>query len=895
MEKNNWHAQNNSQVLSAVKSSIAGLSTVEAKHRLQIDGSNELELFKPPSIIIRFLRQFHNILIYVLLFSAAITLLLGYLVDTGVILGVVVINAIFGFIQEGKAEEAIAAIRHMLVSQANVVRDGKHFIIPAKELVKGDTVLIKSGDKVPADLRLLETKNLQIQEAILTGESHAIEKNVEPVSVNASLGDRINVAYSGTTIICGKGTGVVVATGIHTEIGKISGLLKSIQPITTPLLRQMNVFGRWLTLAILVLATFTFLVGVLFWRDSVEQLFMVAVWLAVAAIPEGLPPILTVILAIGVTRMAKRRAIIRQLPAVETMGAVSTICTDKTGTLTRNEQTVQHIITSQNSYDVTDDSTVVFNLDKKVITLRDHAGLWLAINAAILCNDARFSKDERDRWHIHGNPTDKALLELGGKVKIDLELLQKEYPRSDLIPYESEHKFMATLHHSHDNKAAIYIKGAPEDILTRCTYERINGEGRPLSYDYWVQHINTLAQLGYRVIAIAVRAVSPDKRTLLFEDALENLTLVAIFGLMDAPRAEVAQAIEQCNSAKIKVKMITGDHAATARTIASQVGIDSHSGVLTGSDIDKMSDSELAQVVKDINVYARTSPQHKLRLVQALQTNGELVAMTGDGVNDAPALRKANIGVAMGHKGAEITKESAAMVIADDNFVTIVHAIEEGRIVYDNLRKVILHMLPTNAAQALILVLAIVLGFMLPVTPVQILWVNMITTVVLSTALGFEQPESDVMRRPPRKAQAAILSGFLVWRTIFVTILFVICVFGLFMLQYHFFGVSIIEARTIAVNMLVFSEAMYLLNCRKLFGPMWNVKTLFNSKLILIAIASILMLQLSFTYLPLMQKFFGTAAINFKQWLYIILLSLGVFVFVEFEKFFLKKFMSKSY
>jgi calcium-translocating P-type ATPase len=880
MNKTNWHAQNINEVLATVESSSAGLSLAEAEHRLKIHGSNELAALKRTSFIMRFLRQFHNILIYVLLISAATTLLLGYFVDTSVILGVVILNAIFGFMQEGKAEKAIEAISKMLAPNAKVMRGNELQITPAKSLVAGDIVLVQSGDIIPADLRLIATKSLQIQESMLTGESDAVEKTNEIVKLDAPIGDRICMAYSGTTVTYGKGTGVVVATGANTEIGKIGTSLKKIKPLVTPLLHQIDVFGRWLTLAIIIFAAFTFLIGVLLWKNPLDQMFMAAVGLAVAAIPEGLPPILTIILAIGVTRMAKRNAIIRRLPAVETMGAVTTICTDKTGTLTRNEQNIKNIATAQDYYSVEEDGIVI----------NDHSDLSLAINAAILCNDGEISKNSHGKLHIHGNPVDKACLLLGRKAKIDLQQLRQEFPRSDLIPYESEHKFMATLHHTHYEQAFIYIKGAPEQILARCSWEKIGSDKRAINSNYWHEKINALAHKGYRVIAIAYQETNPEKRTLLFEDVTKDLTLIAVFGLIDAPRLEAKQSVEQCYTAGIKVKMITGDHAVTAATIAAEVGIKSDSGVLTGSDIDKMTDDEIAKIVSDVNVYARTSPHHKLRLVQALQTNGELVAMTGDGVNDAPALRKANIGVAMGGRGAEIAKESAAMVIADDNFATIVHAIEEGRIIFDNLKKVILLILPTNAAEALTVLVAVIFGAILPITPVQILWVNMLTAVTLGLALGFEPAEQDVMSRPPRKSKASILSPFLVWRIIFVSILLVTCVFGIFTWQ-RLIGVELHTARTVAVNMLVLGEAIYLLNCRKLYNPVWGIKTLFGSKPVLIAIATTLFFQLLFTYLPIMQHFFGTAAISLLQWIYILVLSLAVFTLVELEKLFVRRFV----
>ncbi len=884
-----WHAEDITKVLSVLASTTNGLSQEEAEFRLKLDGPNELELVKRTTPIMRFLRQFHNILIYVLLISAVVTIFLEYWVDSAVILGVVVLNAIFGFIQEGKAEDAIDAIREMLAPTANVIRDGMHLAIPAKDLVNGDIILIKSGDKVPADLRLIEAKNLQIQESILTGESNAVEKDPKPVSQEASIGDRLSMAYSGTSVIYGRGMGVVVAIARDSELGKISSMLKAIEPLATPLIRQMDIFGRWLTLVITLLAVITFLIGVFVWHNSPTQMFMAGVGLAVAAIPEGLPPILTIILAIGVTRMAKRKAIIRRLPAVETMGSVTTICTDKTGTLTRNEQTVRNIITATQQYGVDENGGVAFSLDKSVVSVSDHKDLMLALEAVILCNDGSFFFNDQDkRWHIQGNPVDKALLELGAKAKFELKLIQQDHHRLDLIPYESEHKFMATLHRRHSDDGFIYIKGAPEQLLLRCATARVDGANVAIDRQYWQEQIEILAHQGYRVIAVACKQVDTDKLTLFFDDVASELTLIALFGLIDAPRLEAAQAVEECGHARIKVKMITGDHAVTAATIAMQVGIDSKGGVLTGSDLDKMSDEELSQVVCNVNVYARTSPQHKLRLVEALQANGEIVAMTGDGVNDAPALRKANIGVAMGQKGAELAKDSADMVLGDDNFATIVHAIEEGRVVYDNLRKVILHILPTNAAEGFVLIIAIVLGIALPITAVQILWVNMITAVTLATALGFEPKEELVMQRPPSNAHSSIISKLLVWRIVIVTCFLVIGVFIIFNLELNY-GVGLDAARTGAVNMLVFGEAIYLLNCRKLHSSIFNYHNFIDNPKVFIAIVTTIGLQMLFTYLPVMQKFFGTAAIGWMQWMWIIAISLLVFALVEVEKFVVKK------
>lgn len=890
-QNTNWHALETKQVFKKLKSKATGISNKEAKQRRKLYGLNRLAPPKKQSLFIRFLLQFHNILIYILLIAAVITLLLQHWVDAGVIFGVVILNAIVGSIQEGKAEKALDAIKNMLSPMASVLRDGIRRTVEAETLVPGDVVLLQAGDKIPADLRLFETKNLQLQEAILTGESNPVEKDINPVTGNLALGDRTSIAFSGTVVTYGTGKGVVVATGQNTEIGRISSMLTEVKTITTPLTRQMGIFSRWLTLAIVAMALITFLVGALGWGDSAKEMFMAAVGLAVAAIPEGLPAIVTITLAIGVTKMAKRNAIIRRLPAVETMGSVATICTDKTGTLTHNELSVQNIITAKHNFHVTGSGYNPHGeilLNKTPVAHDKHPNLQQALIAGILCNDAELNPIE-DMWELSGNPTDGALLSLGLKAKLDFPNVQQIFPRTDLIPFDSKHKFMATLHHDHEGKGYIFVKGAPEKILSMCAKQRVTTKNTTIDKEFWQKQIKHLAEEGKRVVAIAVKHTKSDHRNLSFDDIGHNLTLLCILGIIDPPREEAILAVAECQKAGIKVKMITGDHAITAKTIAEQVGISKESGVLTGVELDELSDIELNSTVNEIDIYARTSPEHKLRLVQALQANNSVVAMTGDGVNDAPALRQAEIGVAMGQKGTEATKEVADMVLADDNFASIKHAVEEGRTVYDNIKKAILFILPTNGGQAFSVVLAIMLGYVLPITAVQILWVNMVTAVTLALALGFEESEANIMRRKPRAPNEPILSKFLMWRILFVSFLLVACVFGLFVYERHINNTDLIIARTIAINMLVVGEIFYLISCRKIFASAFNFKVIFGSKPIWIAIGSVVILQLLFTYLPIMQKFFGTEAIGLRNWLYILILGFLVFVFVEIEKIFMRR------
>lgn len=886
-----WHSLDSDVVFEKLHSNSEGLSFIEVKRRKKIFGPNALKQIHGRSFFRRFIDQFNNVLIYILLASGLITSMLHEWVNAIVIFGVVLLNALIGFIQENKAEKALDSIRHLLSSNATVIRHGRRCTVPARSLVPGDIVLLQSGDKVPADIRLFDAKSLQVQEASLTGESKSVSKSTIPVLESAALADRTSMVYSSTIVTYGRGKGIVVATGYDAEIGRISTLIEKITSIKTPLLQQIATFGRWLTLAILALSLMTYLVGVLVWHESFQTMFIAVVGIAVAAIPEGLPAIITITLAIGVTRMAKRHAIIRYLPTVETMGSVTVICTDKTGTLTRNEMAVQQVVTAEHSYHVTGsgyNATGQFRLNDAAFPLEEHFDLQQFIRAAVLCNDAELLKINED-WQLQGNPVDGAFLSLGLKAKLNLDLEKKNYPRTDFIPFEAEHKLMASLHHDHLGNGYIFVKGAPERVLVRCRFERSRGKNSLLNRDYWLSQIQELAEHGQRVVAVAMRDTVSEHQDLQFNDIDDNLILLGMVGLTDPAREEVRFAVSQCQSAGIHVKMITGDHAITARTIAEQVGINTKPGVLTGDELDRYNDQALETVASEFDVYARTAPEHKLRLVRALQARGEVVAMTGDGVNDAPALKQAAVGIAMGKKGTEAAKEVSNMVLTDDNFTSIYHAIIEGRTVYDNLKKSILYILPTSFGEASIIVLAILLGRLLPITPVQILWVNLITAVTFSMALGFEKAEENIMQRPPRKLNTPILSKLLVWRIFFVSALMVACGFGLFLFE-RSRGIDLATTRTVVINMLVVSEGAYLFNCRKVHESAWHWKTFFESKPILISIAIITVFQLAFTYTPIMEVFFGIHAIPFSAWIRIFVLAIGLFILVEFEKWIMRQF-----
>ncbi|MCP5374464.1 MAG: cation-transporting P-type ATPase [Hyphomicrobiales bacterium] len=890
-----WHALSAEAVLSECRASPDGLDGEEAARRLAAHGPNRLRPPKPRNPLLRFLVQFHNVLIYVLLAAGVVTTLLGHWVDAGVIFGVVVVNAIVGFIQEGKAEKALDAIRNMLSATATVVRDGQRIAIPATQVVPGDVVFLQSGDKVPADMRLLRVRSLQIQEAALTGESVPADKESVQVAVDAALGDRTCMAYSSTLVTYGQGSGVVVATGDGTEIGRISAMLGQVEALTTPLVRQMAVFSRWLTLAILVVAALTFLFGYAVRGYPAADMFLAAVGLAVAAIPEGLPAIMTITLAIGVQRMAARNAIVRRLPAVETLGSVSVICSDKTGTLTQNEMTAQAVATARHLFEVTGVGyapTGSFLLDGIEVEPEHRQLLTRLAEGAALCSDAVI-REKEGHWFVDGDPTEGALVTLALKAGVDMAALHRAWPRTDEIPFESEHRFMATLHHGADGGAIVLVKGAPERILTMCTWQRSYAEDEPLDLDYWQGRMQEIASRGQRLLALAVRNVHPDQRALVRDDLAEGLTLLGVFGLLDPPRQEAIAAVTRCQDAGIRIKMITGDHTGTAISIARNLGLVHTTAALSGSELEAMDDDTLRARVRDVDVFARASPEHKLRLVRAIQANGQVLAMTGDGVNDAPALKQADIGVAMGLKGTEAAKEAAEMVLADDNFATISHAVEEGRTVYDNLKKAIIFILPTNGGEALTIIAAILLGRVLPITAVQILWVNMITAVTLALALAFEPVEADVMKRHPRAPDEPLLSPFLTWRIVFVSLILVAGTFGLYVYE-RSGGAEVAAARTVAVNTLVFFEIFYLFNTRFLRGPVLNRRGLAGSRAVLAAVAIVIFFQLLFTYAPPMQVLFDTRPMDAVAWLWVVAVASTVLFAVEAEKWVLRRWAARA-
>lgn len=884
----NPHSQPYGEVLQKLESRADGLSAGDAAKRLKAVGPNRLPAAVREGLLQRFFKHFHDLLIYILIAAAGVTALLGHWVDTGVILGVVIVNAIIGFIQEGKAEQALEGIRKMLSLHAHALRDGKWVEIEADDLVPGDIVRLKSGDRVPADLRLIEATNLRIEESALTGESVPTEKSTEPAGENVGVGDRHGMAYSGTMVAAGRGTGVVTATGAATELGRINKMIAEVQALATPLTRQMNRFGKILSIVIVGMAGLMYLTGWLLHDFTAGELFLAAIGFAVAAIPEGLPAILTITLALGVQRMAKRNAITRKLNAVETLGSVTVICSDKTGTLTRNEMTARHVVTRAGRYDISGtgyqpEGTIT--RDDQQVALDQHADLRAVVEVMAVCNDSDIVEED-GQWKVTGEPTEGALRTLARKASFD----DKDYERAAVIPFESDNKFMATLNRLPVGGSRILLKGAPDRLLERCSVQQGEGDSvEPIDRSFWEQQIEELSNQGLRVLAAAARDVDAGKNELTMDDLGQEMVFLGLVGIIDPPRPEAIEAIKICHAAGIRVKMITGDHAGTAKAIGKEMGIGDGNHAVTGDELEAASDEDLRRIAQDNDIFARTSPEHKLRLVTALQANHEVVAMTGDGVNDAPALKRADVGVAMGIKGTEATKEAAEIVLADDNFSSIERAVEEGRTIYDNLRKAILFILPTNGAEGLVILIAIVLGLALPLTPVQILWVNMVTAVTLALALAFEPAEPNVMRRPPRDPRAPILGGEFLWRIAFVSVLIGGATIAVFLIERRM-GMTLEMARTLAVNTLVCGQVFYLFNSRFLRESSLSLTRLFSNRVVWMAVGVLVVLQLVFVYAPFMQTLFGSTALELRHWFIPLGIGFAVFLLVESEKAILRRF-----
>ena len=887
VQQSKWHALTADEAITQLETTRDGLSQEQVSQRLSSYGPNKLPEAPQASTLARFLKQFANLLVIVLMVAGILTAFLQHWIDTAVIFAVVIVNALIGVVQEGKAEKAMDSIRQMLALKAAVIRNGKRRTVAGEELVPGDVVLLEAGDKVPADIRLLSSHSLAIQESLLTGESLPVEKGTSAVEEEAALGDRQCMAFSGTNVTAGQATGVVVATGAHTEIGRIGGMLSGVQKLTTPLVEQMDVLAKWITGFILTVAVILLLVGTLVLNQPFTELFLAVVGLSVAAIPEGLPAVLTITLAVGVQAMAKRSAIVRVLPAIETLGSVSVICSDKTGTFTRNEMMVVSVQTAANDYDVDGEGyapigDVLFN-DKPVHTAEQPL-LQKVARACALCNDAEIHHRD-DNWSFEGDPMEAALVSFASKATFDEgEDFKARWRRTDVLPFDSTSQYMATLNHDHNGHGIILVKGAPEVVLKLCRVQQTaQGEEQSIDLTAWLDKAEALARKGQRVLAVASRSVPADHTVLSATDLQDSLCLLGLVGLIDPPRQEAISAVQTCLNAKIQVKMITGDHAVTAQAIGKQLGLTHTDKVLTGTELDALSDEQLKEAVQHTDVFARTTPEHKLRLVMALQSLGLTVSMTGDGVNDAPSLKRADAGVAMGLKGSEAAKEAAEVVLADDNFASIAAAVEQGRTVYANIKKVVSWTLPTNAGEALTIIVALLAGLPYPITPVQILWVNMITAVTLGMALAFEPTDAATMKKPPRPRGQALIQPALVWQILLVGTLFFLAVFGIY--QYAIqAGHDVEYARTLAMNMLVGLEIFYLFFVRTMNLRSISLAGVRGTKVVWSAVGVVVVAQLAISYIPILQTVFGTHSPTLIDNLVIVLTGFALLIVLEIEK-----------
>ncbi|MCX2740930.1 cation-transporting P-type ATPase [Pontibacter anaerobius] len=884
-----WHSLKAIEALNLLQvSADEGLSDEEVELRREQFGRNVMTPKKQQSAFVRFLLQFHQPLIYILLAATLVTILLEEYVDAIVIFAVVFINAIIGYVQESKALEAIDALANSMTARAQVIRNGTKQNIDAQELVPGDIVLVQSGDKFPADVRLVRTRDLKVDESALTGESVAVEKEDTPVAADDVLGDRLGMGFSSTVVTYGQGKGIVTAIGDQTEVGKIQKSIAGAQDLETPLTIKIKEFSRLLLWVILGLSATVFVVEYI--RGAgLGETFMVAVALAVGAIPEGLPVAVTIMLALGVSKMARRRAIIRKLVAVETLGSTNIICSDKTGTLTENQMTVQQIVAGGKTYTVSGlgyrpEGDILAG--EQTVNLSTNAALEQCLKAGLLCNDSSV-KEKDGQWHIEGDPTEGALVVSAQKAQLEAWKLEQDLPRKDSIPFESEYQYMATLHGG--NSPVIYMKGSVEAILERSEQAMLpNGEMTGLDKEAIHKHVEQMASEGLRVLAFAMASVPADMDGIDHVNTKAGMVFLGVQGMIDPPRKEAVEAVKLCQQAGIGVKMITGDHAVTAAAIASQIGLKGRREngklvAITGKELQQIQDRDLEDTAEEVSVFARVAPDQKLRLVKALQARGHVVAMTGDGVNDGPALKQANIGIAMGITGTDVAKDASDMVLTDDNFSSIEGAVEEGRGVFDNLTKFIVWTLPTNLGEGLVILAAVIVGSQLPVLPVQLLWINMTTAVLLGLTLAFEPKEPGIMDRPPRPSDEPILTYDLIMRTLLVGTILLITSFGLYLYEVEQ-GATTAEAQTVATTVFVVLEAFYLLSCRSLVRPMQEIG-FFTNLWVYYGIAAMFFFQALFVYTPFMNTLFSSSPLDAMQVLRIFGAGVLLLIIVSIEKY----------
>lgn len=878
----NYYSLNVKEVLTSLKSSKEGLTGKEAKQRLERYGVNELEEAKRISPLQIFLSQFKNVLILILLVAVIISACIGDKIEALVIFAIVIFAVFLGFIQEYRAEKTMAALKRMAAPVARVLRGGEEREIPARELVPGDIVLLETGSLVPADMRLVEEFNLRIDEAPLTGESMPVEKGVQPLKGEVSLGDRVNMAYMGTHAVYGRGNGVVVATGMATEFGKIAGALQEVEERRTPLQENLDEMGKKLAGVALVVVSFIVLVGLMRGEETLEM-FIWGVALAVAVVPEALPAVVTISLALGVKRMVKRNALVRRLPAVETLGSTTFICTDKTGTLTQNKMAVREVFVNDVSLEVTGkgyEPKGEFRLAGRVIYPREDKHLQELLRIAALCNDSRLISEE-DGWGIRGDPTEGALLVVAAKGGMDLDEIKREYPRVHELPFTSDRKRMTTVHQGPSGLLA-FSKGAPEEILKcsslifRGNEEARLGEGE---IETILESAEGMARRGLRVLAAAYKAL-PGK---LAEGDMEgDMVFVGLWGMMDPPRPEAKDALEKCRTAGIRVVMVTGDHKVTAEAIAMELGLLGEGRVLTGLELDRIEDKEFENMVERVDVFARVSPAHKLKIVEGLHKRGHIVAMTGDGVNDAPALKMSDIGVAMGITGTDVTKEAGALILTDDNFASIVAAVEEGRIVFGNIKKYLMYLLSSNLGEILLMITAVLAGLPLPLVAVQILYVNLATDGLPALALSVDPPEKDIMRRRPRDPKKSIFAGS-VWKLMAIGGVWSAMVnLGIFLWALDY-GKSLLEAQSMVFVSLILIQFFKAYNYRSDTQSVFKIG-LFTNRWLNLAVLWESLLLLLIIYLPALQGPFNTYGLSPGDWMIVFLAALTIFPVLEVSK-----------
>ena len=893
LEKKNWYERDIHEVYRELGASAqTGLTSKEAKRRLEEHGPNELQQKKGASLFEMFLAQLKDYMVIILIVASIVSILVGEVTDAIVILGIVVINAVLGVIQEYRAGKALEALKRMSAPNAKVLRDGEPITIPARELVPGDTVILETGDYVPADVRLIQSVNLKIEEAALTGESVPVEKNAAAaLSGDIGLGDQVNSAFMTTLVTYGRGSGVVTSTGMGTVIGKIAEMIQEEEAEDTPLQKKLAQMGKLLGTGCLIICAIVFGMGLLR-GEPILEMFMTAVSLAVAAIPEGLPAVVTIVLALGMQRMAKQNAIMKKLHAVETLGSTTVICSDKTGTLTQNQMTIVSMYVPGLSIDVQGDGynpVGVLLAGGRMVSLEEEPAVCRLMDVMALCNDARLEhvvETGSDEWRIVGDPTEGAMIVAAAKAGVRQEAHNQKYPRLQEIPFDSQRKLMTTFHQLGNEGYAAFTKGAPDILVERCTrILRRDGTISPITAEdatAILRENKSLASKAYRVLAMAYKPVSDIPAHPTPEQDEKGLVFCGLVGMIDPPRIEAIEAIKVCKGAGIRVVMITGDYKDTAAAIAKQLGIvNSDDQVLAGSDLNAMDDLQLNEVAKYVNVYARVSPEHKVRIVQAMKNNGEIASMTGDGVNDAPALKRADIGVAMGITGTDVTKESADMILTDDNFSSIVHAVEEGRVIYSNIRKFVFFLMSCNVGEILIIFLSMLFQWPIPLLPIHLLWVNLLTDAFPALALGTEKKEPGLMSEAPRDPNESIINKDMLINIAVQSVVMTAAVLISFYYGWKTYGLEM--GRTYALVTLIVSELLRAYTCRSERHPLWKIGVFSNRNMNLATVVSFGLLVVIMV-IPGLRDIFNVATLHFHDWDFVIIVGLMPLLFGELTK-----------